>query len=272
VLYMSATPIPRTLAISLFGDMDISTIKELPKNRIKVETKLFTSNQLDMVYLLVAEELKLNHQVYVVTPLIIESEKLDLSNAQKVYKEFSSRFKDYYVGLLHSKIKSEDKDQVMALFEKNEINILVSTTVIEVGVDVPNATLMIVLDSERFGLSQLHQLRGRIGRSNLKSYCILLYNETDKAKERLEILEKTDDGFKLSEEDLRLRGPGDFFGYRQSGDMKFKKASIVEDAKILEIARDDALAILTNKESYRDKEYLLMFNYLKGILRKINLD
>ncbi len=272
VLYMSATPIPRTLAISLFGDMDISTIREKPKNRTKVETKLFTKNQLDLVYLLVAEELKQQHQVYVVTPLILESETLDLSNAQKVYKEFSSRFKDYYVGLLHSKIKSEDKDQVMKLFEDNEINILISTTVIEVGVDVPNATLMIVLDSERFGLSQLHQLRGRIGRSSLKSYCLLVYNETDKAKERLEILEKTDDGFKLSEEDLRLRGPGDFFGYRQSGDMKFKKASIVRDAKILEIARNDALAILINKESYRAKEYALMFNYLKNVLRKSNLD
>ncbi|MCK5388313.1 MAG: ATP-dependent DNA helicase RecG, partial [Candidatus Izimaplasma sp.] len=272
VLYMSATPIPRTLAISLFGDMDISTIKEKPKNRVKVETKLFTSNQIDLVYLLIAEELKRNHQVYVVTPLILESESLDLSNAQKVYKEFSSRFKDYYVGLLHSKIKSEDKDKIMDLFEENEINILISTTVIEVGVDVPNATLMIVLDSERFGLSQLHQLRGRIGRSSLKSYCLLLYNETDKAKERLEILEKTDDGFLLSEEDLRLRGPGDFFGYRQSGELKFKRASIVGDAKILEIARDDALEILTDKESYRNKEYLLMFNYLKTVLRKTNLD
>ena len=272
VLYMSATPIPRTLAISLFGDMDISTIKEKPKNRVKVETKLFTSNQIDLVYLLIAEELKRNHQVYVVTPLILESESLDLSNAQKVYKEFSSRFKDYYVGLLHSKIKSEDKDKIMNLFEENEINILISTTVIEVGVDVPNATLMIVLDSERFGLSQLHQLRGRIGRSSLKSYCLLLYNETDKAKERLEILEKTDDGFLLSEEDLRLRGPGDFFGYRQSGELKFKRASIVGDAKILEIARDDALGILTDKESYRNKEYLLMFNYLKTVLRKTNLD
>lgn len=272
VLYMSATPIPRTLAISLFGDMDISTIKEKPKNRTKVETKLFTSNQIDLVYLLVAEELKRNHQVYVVTPLILESETLDLSNAQKVYKEFSSRFKDYFVGLLHSKIKSEDKNRVMQLFEDNEINILISTTVIEVGVDVPNATLMIVLDSERFGLSQLHQLRGRIGRSSIKSYCLLIYNETEKAKERLEILEKSDDGFKLSEEDLRLRGPGDFFGYRQSGELKFKKASIVEDAKILEIARDDALAILTNKDSYRDKEYLLIFNYLKNVLKKSNLD
>ncbi len=272
VLYMSATPIPRTLAISLFGDMDLSIIREKPKNRTKVETKLFTSSQLDLVYLLVAEELKNNHQVYIVTPLILESENLDLSNAQKVYREFSLRFKDYYVGLLHSKMKSEDKDKVMALFEKNEINILVSTTVIEVGVDIPNATLMIVLDSERFGLSQLHQLRGRIGRSALKSYCLLVYNDTEKAKERLEILEKTDDGFKLSEEDLRIRGAGEFFGYRQSGELKFKKASIVKDAKILEIARNDALEILTNKNAYQAKEYFLIFNYLKTNLRKTNFD
>ncbi len=272
VLYMSATPIPRTLAISIFGDMDISVIRQKPKNRTKVETKLFTSNQIDLVYLLVAEELKNNHQVYVVTPLILESENLDLSNAQKVYKEFSSRFKDHYVGLLHSKMKGEDKDQVMQLFSENEINILVSTTVIEVGVDVSNATLMIVLDSERFGLSQLHQLRGRIGRSSLKSYCLLVYNDNEKAKERLEILEKTDDGFKLSEEDLRLRGAGEFFGYRQSGIMKFKRASIINDANILEIARRDALEILTNKNAYRDKEYYLIFNYLKTVIRKTNLD
>ncbi len=272
VLYMSATPIPRTLAISLFGDMDISTIKEKPKNRTKVDTKLFTKSQIDMVYLLIDEELKNKHQVYVVTPLILDSETLDLSNAQKVYKELTTRFKDYYVGIIHSKIKTEDKDQVMKLFEENEINILVSTTVIEVGVDVPNATLMIVLNSERFGLSQLHQLRGRIGRSSLKSFCLLIHNDTESAKERLEILEKTDDGFKLSEEDLRLRGPGDFFGFRQSGDLKFTKASIVEDAKILEIARDDAFAILTDKESYRNLEYSLMFNYLKNVLKKTNLD
>jgi len=272
VLYMSATPIPRTLAISLFGDMDISTIKEKPKNRTKVETKLFTRNQIDMVYIMIDEELKKKHQVYVVTPLILDSETTDLSNAQKVYKELSTRFKDYYVGIIHSKIKTEDKDEVMKLFEENEINILVSTTVIEVGVDVPNATLMIVLNSERFGLSQLHQLRGRIGRSSLKSYCLLIHNDTESAKERLEILEKTDDGFILSEEDLRLRGPGEFFGFRQSGDLKFTKASIVEDAKILEIARDDAFAILTDKESYRNLEYSLMFNYLKNVLKKTNLD
>ena len=272
VLYMTATPIPRTLAISLFGDMDISMIKERPKDRIKVDTKLFKSSEMDLIYLLIGEQLKNNHQVYVVTPLILESETLDLSNAQKVYKELSDKFSDYYVGILHSKIHQDDKEHVMDLFKKNEINILVSTTVIEVGVDVANATLMVVLNSDRFGLSQLHQLRGRIGRSNIKSYCLLVYNDNSEAKSRLEILEKTDDGFRLSEEDLKIRGPGDFFGLRQSGELKFSKASIVEDSHILEIAKDDALEILSNKESYRNNEYRLLFNYLKGVLRKANLD
>jgi ATP-dependent DNA helicase RecG len=272
VLYMTATPIPRTLAISLFGDMDISIIKERPKDRIKVDTKLFKSSEMNLVYLLIDEQLKNNHQVYVVTPLILESETLDLSNAQKVYKELSDKFSDYYVGMLHSKIHQDDKEHVMDLFKKNEINILVSTTVIEVGVDVANATLMVVLNSDRFGLSQLHQLRGRIGRSNIKSYCLLVYNDNSEAKSRLEILEKTDDGFKLSEEDLKIRGPGDFFGLRQSGELKFSKANIVEDSHILEIAKDDALEILSNKESYRNNEYRLLFNYLKGVLRKANLD
>lgn len=272
VLYMTATPIPRTLAISLFGDMDISIIKERPKNRIKVDTKLFKSSEMNLIYLLIDEQLKNNHQVYVVTPLILESETLDLSNAQKVYRELSNKFSDYYVGMLHSKINQDDKEHVMDLFKKNEINILVSTTVIEVGVDVANATLMVVLNSDRFGLSQLHQLRGRIGRSNIKSYCLLVYNENTDSKGRLEILEKTDDGFRLSEEDLKLRGPGDFFGLRQSGELKFNKADIVKDAHIFEIARTDALDILTNKDSYRNNEYRLLFNYLKGMLRKANLD
>ncbi len=272
VLYMSATPIPRTLAISLFGDMDITTIREKPQNRRPVETKLFSTSEMNIVYMLIDEQLRRNHQVYIVSPLILESEKLDLSNAQKVYSQMRDMFKNYSVGLLHSKVKQEDKDKVMEMFNENKINVLVSTTVIEVGVDVPNASLMVVLDSERFGLSQLHQLRGRIGRSDIKSYCILVYNDTDNSKERLEIMEKTDDGFKLSEEDLRLRGPGDFFGFRQSGDMKFNKASIVNDAHILEIAREDALEILTKRESYYSKTYELIFKYLKYILKKSNLD
>ncbi len=272
VLYMSATPIPRTLAISLFGDMDISTIKEKPSSRQKVYTKLFSINEMNLVYMLIEEQLRLNHQVYIVTPLILESEKRDLSNAQKVFSDMQKRFKNYNVGILHSKIKQEDKEHVMNLFQKNEINILVSTTVIEVGVDVKNATLMIVLDSDRFGLSQLHQLRGRIGRSSLKSYCLLIYSNNDEVKERLQIMEKTDDGFLLSEEDLKIRGPGDFFGFRQSGDLKFSKANIVEDAHILEIAKNDALEILTKRDNYYKQEYHLIFKYLKSVLRNTNFD
>ena len=272
VLYMSATPIPRTLAISLFGDMDISTIKERPKNRQKVETKLFTNSQMDLVYMLIDEQLKLNHQVYVVTPLILESETLDVNNAQRVFSELRQRFNEYRVGIIHSKIKQEDKDTIMEMVQRNEINLLVSTTVIEVGVDVPNASLMVILDSDRFGLSQLHQLRGRIGRSNIKSFCLLVYKENSESKERLEILETVDDGFVLSEEDLKLRGPGEFFGFRQSGDMKFLKAHIVEDHKILEIARDDALEILLDKNSYKDHRFIKLFQYLKKSLKKSNFD
>lgn len=272
VLYMSATPIPRTLAISLFGDMDISTIRERPKNRQKVETKLFTNTQKDLVYMLIDEQLKLNHQVYVVTPLILESESLDLNNAQRVYSDLRKRFSNHTIGIIHSKIKQEDKEKIMDMYQNNEINLLVSTTVIEVGVDVPNASLMVVLDSDRFGLSQLHQLRGRIGRSDIKSYCLLVYKEDSESKGRLEVLETVDDGFELSEQDLKLRGPGDFFGYRQSGDMKFRKAHIVNDHKILEVARNDALEILTNKESYSRKEYSKLFSYLKSMLKKSNFD
>jgi ATP-dependent DNA helicase RecG len=272
VLYMSATPIPRTLAISLFGDMDISTIREKPALRIPVETKLFSIDEIDLVYMLMREELRKGHQIYVVTPLILESESTDLSNAQRVFREMKAHFKDYSVGLMHSKIKQEDKEQVMEMFAENKINILVSTTVIEVGVDVPNATMMIVFDSDRFGLSQLHQLRGRIGRSSIQSYCFLLHSGMAEIKDRLEIMEQTDDGFKLSEEDLQLRGPGDFFGYRQSGDMKFDRANIVEDAKILEIARQDALDILTNKDNYYNPEFQPLFTYLKNILKRSNLD
>ena len=224
------------------------------------------------MYLLIDEQLRLGHQVYVVSPLILESETLDLSNAQKVYSELRKKFSEYEVGIIHSKIKQDDKDQVMEDFNNNKINLLVSTTVIEVGVDVPNATLMVVLDSDRFGLSQLHQLRGRIGRSNLKSYCLLVYKENSESKDRLEILEKTDDGFLLSEEDLKIRGPGDFFGYRQSGDLKFKRASIVDDLKILEVAKEDALEILKDSKTYREDQYKYIYNYLKTVIKERNFD
>jgi ATP-dependent DNA helicase RecG len=189
-----------------------------------------------------------------------------------VFIELRKRFHDYTVGIVHSKIKQEDKEVVMERFGNNEINLLVSTTVIEVGVDVPNATLMVVLDSDRFGLSQLHQLRGRIGRSDVKSYCLLVYKDDDEIKERLTIMEQTDDGFRLSEEDLRLRGTGEFFGFKQSGIMKFNKADLIRDYKIVEIAREDALEILLDSTTYKNKLFSPMYNYLKSELKKTNFD
>ncbi|PAT01156.1 hypothetical protein CI105_07890 [Candidatus Izimaplasma bacterium ZiA1] len=272
VLYMSATPIPRTLAISFFGDMDVSIIKQKPEGRKKVVTKLFTKDEMDLVYDIIHETLLKKEQVYIVTPLILESETLDLSNASQVFQTFRKQFKDFNTGLIHSKISSDDKDIVMENFNNGLIDILVSTTVIEVGVDNKNASLIVILDAERFGLSQLHQLRGRVGRGEKPSNALLVYNKNTEAKERLEILEKTDDGFVLSEHDLRLRGPGEFFGFKQTGDLKFLKADLLKDYKILELAREDAIEILTDQNSYYNKLYTPIFKYLKKELRNTKLD
>jgi ATP-dependent DNA helicase RecG len=272
VLYMSATPIPRTLAISLFGDMDITTIKEKPKKRLPVETKLFSVKEIDMVYMLMEEELRKNHQIFVVTPLILENTDNNRANAQNVYSELHKRFDHFEVGLLHSKIPQENKEIIMEKFEQGIIDILVSTTVVEVGVDIPNSTMMIIFDSDRFGLSQLHQLRGRVGRGSYQSYCLLLHSGDKEVIDRLSIMEKTDDGFRLSEADLKQRGAGDFFGIRQSGYMKFERADIVRDINVLEVARQDALEILTNKENYYKEMYKPLFRHLKETLKRLNLD
>ena len=272
VLYMSATPIPRTLAISFFGDMDVSVIRQKPKGRKKVVTKLFDKSEMELVYGIINETLLKKEQVYVVTPLILESETLDLSNASQVFQTFRKHYKDYSIGLIHSKISSEDKDKVMENFNNGLLDILVSTTVIEVGVDNKNASLIVILDAERFGLSQLHQLRGRVGRGDKPSTALLVYNKNTDAKERLEILENTDDGFVLSEHDLKLRGPGEFFGFKQTGDLKFLKADLIEDYKILELARADAIEILTDQNSYYNKSYTPIFKYLKKELRNTKLD
>ncbi|MCF7925767.1 MAG: ATP-dependent DNA helicase RecG [Candidatus Izimaplasma sp.] len=272
VLYMSATPIPRTLAISIYGDMDISTIKGKPKSRKPVETTLFKESNLDLVYKLMAEELNEGHQLYVVTPLIVESDTLQVKNAQHVYKRLSDYFKTYSVGLLHSKVDDDAKLEVMQLFYHQKIDILVSTTVIEVGVDVPNATMMIIMNAERFGLSQLHQLRGRVGRGDLKGYCLLIYDEASGNPERLNILEQTNNGFIISEEDLKTRGPGEFFGSKQSGVLAFKHADVLEDRDILSLARDDALTILKDKSTYTNSAYQPLYQYLKKTLKKGTFD
>lgn len=272
VLYMTATPIPRTMAISVFGDMDITTIVGKPHNHAPVETTLFKHKNIDLVYKLMNEELKEGHQIYVVTPLIVESQSLNVTNAQQVYKELKETFKAYSVGLLHSKVNDDDKEEVMHLFEQKKINILVSTTVIEVGINVLNATMMVILNAERFGLSQLHQLRGRVGRGKLKGYCLMVYDETVNDIERLNILEETNNGFILSEEDLKRRGPGEFFGVRQSGVPTFNHIDLLEDSNILSIAKTDSIQILNDQSTYTNPVYQPLYKALKKALKRVKFD
>lgn len=240
-LYMSATPIPRTYALTIYGDMDISSIKTMPNGRKQIITKLKKETEIKDVLYMMLDELKKNHQIYVVAPLIDESEKMDLENVNALYDKMNKAFgKLYNIGLLHGKMSNEEKEEVMNSFKENKTQILVSTTVIEVGIDVKNATMMVIFDAFRFGLSALHQLRGRVGRNELQSYCILISNYE---KERLKIMEEVSDGFKISEEDFRLRGSGDLFGYRQSGDMSFELCDVRKDYNLLVKAKEDALEL-----------------------------
>jgi len=243
---MTATPIPRTLALSIHGDLDVSNLDELPPGRTPVDTKLFTYSKIFKVYDLVRERIIKGQQAYFVVPLVEESEKLDLNSAKCVYDDLVKNiFPNFKIGLLHGKMKSEEKNTVFKGFLSNEINILVSTTVIEVGVDVPNATIMVIEDASRFGLSQLHQLRGRVGRGSISSSCILIYDgKQNNSKNRLEILSKTTDGFEISELDLKLRGPGQFLGTKQSGLPDFALGSIINDSNILELARKESLSLI----------------------------
>lgn len=266
ILYMSATPIPRTYALTIYGDMDISNIKTMPKGRKEIITLLKNEKEIKDVLSLMFEELKNNHQIYVISPLIEESDKIDLENVNDLEEKMNKAFGKFYkIGVLHGKMSSQEKDKIMTKFKNNEIQILISTTVIEVGVDVPNATMMVIFDSFRFGLSTLHQLRGRVGRSDLQSYCILISN---KETERLSILTQTNDGFVISEEDFKLRGSGDIFGVRQSGDMVFGIADIKRDFNILIKAKDDSLEFL-NSEKYNDQKYQQL-RYI--IENNVNLD
>lgn len=235
ILVMSATPIPRTLAIMLYGDMDISIIDELPVNRIPIKNKVVDSNYEKAAYNLIEREVNAGRQAYVVCPLVEESENYDcvdvLSEYEKINKFYAGKIN---VGLLHGQMKSSEKEKIMQEFKDRKIDVLVSTVVIEVGVDVPNATVMVIVDPQRFGLAQLHQLRGRVGRGKHQSYCVfLILSAGSTSSKRLEILEKTNDGFKIANEDLKLRGAGDFFGFRQSGDFNFKFADIYENTDMI---------------------------------------
>ena len=251
VLYMSATPIPRTYALTIFGDMDVSTIKEKPKGRQKIDTVVKKTSEIKEVLEMMYEELKNKHQIYVIAPLIEESENSDLTTVNELKDQMKLAFKDKYkIDIVHGKMASGAKDMIMDQFKKNEVQILISTTVVEVGVDVPNATTMVIFDADRFGLSTLHQLRGRVGRGTSKSQCILI---SDSDTERLRIMEREDDGFVISEEDFKLRGHGDLFGTKQSGDMAFKIASIRNDYKILLQAKKDSKEYLENKDTDSDE-------------------
>ena len=245
VLYLSATPIPRTYALTIYGDMDISIIKTMPSGRKPVKTYLKEEKDIKSILSKMKSELDSKHQVYIVSPLI-ESED-EVSDVQKLYKKFSLAFKNNSIGVLHGKMTSKEKDDIMKKFQNKEIDILISTTVIEVGVDNKNATMIVIFDAYKFGLATLHQLRGRVGRNDLESYCILVSNKESK---RLEIMETTTDGFKLAEEDFKLRGSGDLFGTKQSGDMNFKIANLTRDFDILLKAKEDSDDILKNIDSY----------------------
>ena len=250
VLYMSATPIPRTYALTIFGDMDVSTIKMRPKGRQKIDTFVKKNSEIKDVLELMYKELKEGHQVYVIAPLIEDSENSDLATVCNLKDQIKLAFGDKYkIDIVHGKMATGAKDVIMEQFKENKIQILISTTVVEVGVDVSNATTMVIFDADRFGLSTLHQLRGRVGRGSFKSQCILI---SDSDAERLKIMETVDDGFVISEADFKLRGHGDLFGTKQSGDMSFKIANIREDYKILLQAKKDSKEYLLDKSTDED--------------------
>ena len=264
VLMMTATPIPRTLAITAFGDMDVSIIDQMPAGRKPIITRWVKHEQLEIVLDWIKKELVNGAQVYFISPLIEESEALDLKNAIDLEEELQAYFGgDARVSLLHGKMKSDEKEAIMQAFKNKEVDILVSTTVIEVGVNVPNATIMVIMDADRFGLSQLHQLRGRVGRGDKQSYAVLIANpKTESGKKRMKIMTETTDGFVLAEEDLKMRGSGEIFGTRQSGIPEFQVADIVEDYPILEEARKVASQIVQNKEWRRDPNWHLVALHL----------
>lgn len=279
ILVMTATPIPRTLALILYGDLDISIIDELPPGRQPIETIAVDKSKRDRAYnSLVRKEVEKGRQVYIVCPLVEESEAIEAKAAVDLVEELKLEyFSDLKVGLLHGKMKPSEKDLIMKSFKNREIDILVSTTVIEVGVNVPNATLMIIENAERFGLAQLHQLRGRVGRGSHKSYCILIYaSKSEVCKQRMSIMEETNDGFKISEKDLEIRGPGEFFGTRQHGLPELKVANLFKHMKILKLAQQEARYIVSEDRKLQNYENQLIkkeiMNKFEHSIKEISLN
>lgn len=275
VLAMTATPIPRTLAITSYGEMDVSIIDELPKNRKPVRTQWFSKKQTSEAINFLSQQIASGAQAFIVSPLIDESEMMELQNAQEVYQKMSELFKNKYkVGLLHGQLKTQEKDQVMQDFKNKEYSILVATTVVEVGIDIPNATVMMILDADRFGLAQLHQLRGRVGRGNRQSYCLLVADpKNDYGKARMDTMVQTNDGFLIAQRDLELRGPGEVLGSKQAGMPEFQVGDPVENLNILQIAQQEAHAIISDDDFERKTENTGLINYLRRtVLKKPALD
>ena len=267
LLVMTATPIPRTLALTVYGDLDVSVIDELPSGRKPVVTRVITPKDREKAYLFIESQLKKGRQAYIVFPLIEESEKMDLPSVLEMYPKIEERFGQFGVGLLHGRMSGEEKERVMRMFKEGRIRVLVSTTVIEVGIDVPNATVMMIEGAERFGLSQLHQLRGRVGRGPYRSYCLLMISSnrvSSASYARLKVLEETTDGFRIAEEDLRIRGPGELMGVKQSGVADLRVADILRDREVLEKAREWAFRIVEEDPTLSKPEHRLMREVLKA--------
>jgi ATP-dependent DNA helicase RecG len=259
VLVMSATPIPRTLALTIYGDLDISVIDELPPGRREIKTRWLLPRERERAYSFLRSQIEEGHQAFIICPLVEESENIEAKAAVEEYERLQKViFPDLKLGLLHGRMKGEEKEMVMAAFKRGELDILVSTSVVELGIDVPNATVMLVEGANRFGLAQLHQFRGRVGRSEYQSYCLLLSDSpTPEAQERLRAIETTQDGFALAEKDLELRGPGEFFGTRQSGLPELTMAKL-SDARILEQARSEAQALFQEDADLSKPEHRLL--------------
>ena len=260
VLIMTATPIPRTLAITLYGDLDISVINELPAGRLPVKTLHFSQQSREKGFAIAKEELSYGRQAYIIYPVIEESYALDIAGAKKMFAELKDgEFKDYRLGLVHGKLKTKEQQEVMLKFRNKELDLLVSTTILEVGIDIPNATCMIVAHAERFGLSQLHQLRGRIGRGSLQSFCILISDaQTEESKQRIQAMVSSNDGFRISEEDLKIRGPGEFFGNRQHGLAELKIANPLTQMQLLKAAREEAIKLLSLDPRLEERPHQLL--------------
>ena len=274
ILVMTATPIPRTLAMTIYGDLDVSVIDELPPGRKPIQTIHKFDNQMTSLYNGIRQQIRQGRQVYIVFPLIKENEKNDLKDLEKGYESLLEIFPEFRISKVHGKMKPAEKEEEMRRFVSGETQILVATTVIEVGVNVPNASVMVILDAQRFGLSQLHQLRGRVGRGAKQSYCILVtgYKLSEETRKRIDIMCDTNDGFRIAEADLKLRGPGDFEGTQQSGiAFDLKIADIARDGQLVQLARDEAKKIIDNDPTCEKTEYQLLWTRLKELRKtKIN--